>query len=166
VVEAVGIYDIGISIIVIVAVSLFAPIVIDLFFAYRREQVKIIVEKPNSAPIGMQGLYRTLMAVGILLIILVLSIQMLVIFDANMEQIIQLLATIKLQNVLSPNEVVTGTDYGTAIQPKTSQPHIQSITTTNNDNATDNTPTRETTNNLLPTTDSLCFWMLLTLYFN
>jgi hypothetical protein len=97
------------------------------------------------------------MAVGILLIILVLSIQMLVIFDANMKQITQLLATIKPQKVLSPNEVVTGTDYGTAIQPKTSQPHIQSITT-NNDNATDNTPTREATNNLLPTTDSLSFW--------
>jgi hypothetical protein len=74
-----------------------------------------------------------------------------------MKQITQLLATIKPQNVLSPNEAVTGTDYGTAIQPKTSQPHIQTITT-NNDNTTDNVPTQETTNNLLPTTDSLSFW--------
>jgi hypothetical protein len=74
VVEAAGVHDIGISIIVIVAVSLVAPIVIDLFFAYRqRTSQNNSGAKPNSGPIGMQGLYRTLMAVGILLIILVLS---------------------------------------------------------------------------------------------
>jgi hypothetical protein len=146
-VEATGqVSDTGIIIVFIVAIALVAPIILDVFFAYRQKRSN------GDGPAGMQGLYRTLMAVGILLIILVLSIQMLVIFDANMTQITELLTSTNPQEMVS-NKVIVGTNYGTNIPPLTTQPHIQSIVTNNNS-------AQQTTNNPIDTTDTdtLSFW--------
>jgi hypothetical protein len=142
--------DTAITIIAIIVGSLLIPIVLDVYLAYRNKSRVENDKTSNKGPIGMQGLYRTLMAVGVLLIILVLSIQMLVIFDNNMSKLSQLLTIIGNQNLRPISGAITDTGSIEPLSQKTSQNRLLTVTT--------NIPAANTTTGSTSDTDSLSFW--------
>jgi hypothetical protein len=147
-----GMDDTAITIIAIIVGSLLIPIVLDIYLAYRNKSKVENNSKSVRALVGMSGLYRTLMAVGVLLIILVLSIQMLVIFDNNMSKLSQLLTTIGNQNMRPLNGAITDTGFMEPYSQKLSKVHMLTI-------STNNIPARNATTGIaLSDADSLSFW--------
>jgi len=58
-----------IYLIVIVAMAMVIPLVIDMFMAYRRNSKIKSNDMDQQPPIGMQGLYRTLMTFGVVILV-------------------------------------------------------------------------------------------------
>jgi hypothetical protein len=61
-------YSLVVSFLIVIAVAMTAPVIYDMHLAYRRKQTAANGES-NGNPVGMPGLYRTIMTIGIILIL-------------------------------------------------------------------------------------------------
>jgi hypothetical protein len=69
-------YSIILNVLIIIAIAMIAPIIIDMYLAYKRKQRSpttagdsSIAGESNGNPVGMPGLYRTIMTFSIILIL-------------------------------------------------------------------------------------------------
>ena len=69
-------YGIVLNFLIIIAIAMIAPVIIDMYFAYKRKQKSSSGGATNSSsgdstenPVGMPGLYRTIMTFSIILIL-------------------------------------------------------------------------------------------------
>ena len=68
----------------VIAVAMVVPLIIDMFFAYQRKH-KEGTDKESRTPVGMQGLYRTLMTFGVILLVGTVIFYVLALITINMN---------------------------------------------------------------------------------
>jgi hypothetical protein len=67
----------------VIAVAMVVPLIVDMFFAYKNK-LKRSIGNENSPPVGMQGLYRTLMTFGVILLVGTVIFYVLVLITLNL----------------------------------------------------------------------------------
>jgi hypothetical protein len=87
-------YGIVLNFLIIIAIAMMAPIIIDMYFAYKRKQKSSTGGSATSSssdstenPVGMPGLYRTIMTFSIILILAGLIFYFMTALSANIASI-------------------------------------------------------------------------------
>ena len=65
-------YSLVLSFLIVIALAMIAPVIYDMHLAYKRKQEASNaggLSESNGSPVGMAGLYRTIMTFGIILIL-------------------------------------------------------------------------------------------------
>jgi hypothetical protein len=98
----------------VIAGAMVIPLVFDMFYAYRKKP-KESIDKENRGPVGMQGLYRTLMTFGVILLVGTVIFYVLALITLNINNPTNSTALQSLIDVLKNLSAILGTALATII---------------------------------------------------
>jgi Big-like domain-containing protein len=90
------------------------PLVFDMFYAYRKKPIESI-DKESRAPVGMQGLYRTLMTFGVILLVGTVVFYVLALITLNINNPSNNTTLQSLIDVLKNLSAILGTALATIV---------------------------------------------------
>ena len=78
-------YAFSVNSLIIIAVAMAAPIVLDTYFAYKR--TKHSTGEYSGSPVGMPGLYRATMTLGLILLVAIIVFYIMTLLTTNIANI-------------------------------------------------------------------------------
>ena len=106
--------DLPVYFLLVIAGAMVLPLVFDMFYAYRKKP-KESIDKEDRAPVGMQGLYRTLMTFGIILLVGTVIFYVLALITLNINNPTNSASLQSLIDVLKNLSAILGTALATII---------------------------------------------------
>jgi Bacterial Ig-like domain len=106
--------DLPVYFLLVIAGAMVLPLVFDMFYAYRKKP-KESIDKEDRAPVGMQGLYRTLMTFGVILLVGTVIFYVLALITLNINNPTNSASLQSLIDVLKNLSAILGTALATII---------------------------------------------------
>ena len=106
--------DLPVFFLLVIAGAMVFPLVFDMFYAYRKKP-KESTDKESRAPVGMQGLYRTLMTFGVILLVGTVIFYVLALITLNINNPANNTTLQSLIDVLKNLSAILGTALATII---------------------------------------------------